>query len=214
MAIDNLSLVVDLLILVAVAVFYTGFMVFFNYWRKDLDRAQAALREGATLLLILAAVVGIIGLWGEMTFPLFGSYNTLFFDPLVMLAIMIGSFGLAVWLRLPTHFVGALGVVIGSGVIYYGARAYQLPLTQNPLETFLLYLAFGALAIGTLIPTLFVDWYIVGPKNPNVQPTASPPTPEYPGLWTVLLSGYLGVTFLAGLAALFYGFSIAWAHLS
>lgn len=214
MTIDNLSLIVDLLILVAVAVFYTGFVVWFNYGRRDLDRARAGLREGALLLIGLGGIIGIIALWGEMTFPLFGSYNTFFFDPLTMLAVLILAFGLAVWLRLPTHFVGVLGVVVGSGIIYYGARAYQLGLTTEPLETFLLYTAFGGLAIVSLIPTLFIDWFIVGPAHPNVQPIASSATPEDPRMWRALLGLFLAVAFLAGLAALLYGFSIAWSHLS
>ncbi len=214
MLIDNISLIVDLLIVAVVTVFYTGFYVWFNFRRKDLDRAVTGLREGAFLLIVLAVFAGIVALWGELTFPLFGSYNVFFFDPLALFALLIGAFGLTVWFRLPTSFVGVFGVVVGSGIILYGVRAYQLGLTLDPLETLLLYLAFGALAIGTIVPALFVDWFVMGPKFPNVQPIASTETPEYPRMWTVFLGAFMALTFLAGLAAMFYAFSIVWAHLA
>ena len=114
---DNISLVVDLLILLAVTVFYTGFFVWFNFLRQDPDRAEAALRQGAALMGLFGLVFAALSFWGEMTFPLFGSYNTFFFDPLVMLSVLMIAFGAAVWFRLPTHFVGILGVVVGSGTI-------------------------------------------------------------------------------------------------
>ncbi len=214
MAVDNISLIVDLLILATVAVFYTGFYVWFNFRRKDLDRAVTGLREGALLLVIVAFITGIIALWGEITFPLPGSYNVFFFDPLGLFALLIGAFGLAVWFRLPTSFVGVFGVVVGSGVILYGARAYQLHLTMDPLETFLLYVAFGALAIASLVPALFIDWFIIGPKVPNVQPIPSTETPAYPRMWTALLGAFMALTFLAGLAAMLYAINIVWAHLA
>ena len=212
--IDNISLIVNLLILAAVGIFYTGFYAWFNFRRKDLDRAMTGMRSGALLLVILATIIGIVAVWGELTFPLPGSYNVFFFDPLALLALLIEAFGLAVLLRLPTSFVGVFGVVVGCGVIFYGVRAYQLHLTSDPLETLLLYLAFGALAIGSLVPALFVDWFIMGPKMPNVQPIASTEIPAYPRMWTVLLGAFLAVTFLAGLAAVLYAFNIVWAHLA
>jgi putative membrane protein len=210
---DNLSVVVDLMILLAVAVFYTGVQVWFNFRHKDTERAYTALRGGAAMIGILGGVLGLLAIWGEMNFPLPGAYNVFFFDPLLMLAFLTVSFALAVWLKLPTNFVGILGVITGSGVIYYGIHAYQLGLTQDPFETLLMYGAFGGLALLTFIPTFFVDWFVVGAKFPNVQPIKSSETPENPRMWTALLGFYLAVAFLAGLAALLYGFSIAWSHL-
>ena len=215
--VDNLSVLVDLLIILAVAVFYTGVLVWFNYRNKDLERAEKNLRTGAGAIGLLGGIIGAFALWAEMTFPLtFGTssvYNVFFFDPLVMLAFLTIMFALAIRFRLPTHYVGVFGVVIGAGVIYYGVHAYQLGLTKEPFETLLMYLAFGGTALLLYIPTLFVDWFIVGPKVPTVQPIASSPTPSYPKMWTALLALFLAVTFLAGVAALLYGFSIAWSHL-
>jgi len=215
-SIDNLSIVVDLLVVLMVAVFYTGGLVWFNYRRKDLDRAEKSLREGAWLIGFLGALIGILAIWAETTCPLtFGSstvYNVFFFDPLVLLAFLAIAFAILVTFRLPTHFVGFLGVVVGIGVLYYAIHGYQLGLTKDPLETLLMYCAFGGVAILLYIPTLFLDWFIVGPRAPSVQPIASSPTPANPRMWTGLLGFFMAVVFLAGLAAVLYGFSIVWSH--
>ncbi len=212
--IDDLTLVLDLLVLIAATVFYTAFFVWLHSRRKDPDRAQTHLREGGFLLGILGALVGIIALSGELTWPLPGAYNLFFFDPLLMLSLLLLSFWAATWFRLPTHFVGMLGVVVGSGVIYYGARAYILGLTKDPLETFLMYLAFGGVAILSYPATLYVDWFVTGPKVPGVDPLpGGSPTPSYPRVWAALLGLFLIVVVLAGIAAVLYGFSTAWGHL-
>ncbi len=220
---DDLTLVLDLLILTACTVFYTGFMVWLNTSRRDLVRAQSHLREGATLLGALGGVLGVVAFWGEFTWPLseivngtnvLASYDLFFFDALVMLAILLVSFAIAVNLRRPTHFVGMLGVVTGFGIMYYGYRAYTLSLTLEPLETLLLYLGFGAVAVLSYPATLYLDWFVVGPTQADAAPLASEATPRYPALWNVLLGVFLLVVVLAGIAALFYGFDTAWAHLA
>jgi putative membrane protein len=224
--IDDLALVLDLLILVAVAVFYTGFMVWLEMHRKDPLRAQSHLRMGAILLGGLGAVLGLIALWGEFTWPLnvtvpvngtptnvLAAYDLLFFDALLMLAFLLIAFAIAVLYRLPTHMVGVLGVVIGGGIIYYGYRAWTLSLTEEPFDTLLLFLGFGAVAIGSYPISLYLDWFVVGPTTPGADPMPSDARPRYPILWNVLIGIFLVLVILAGVAALYYGYDTAWAHL-
>jgi uncharacterized membrane protein len=217
--IDPLTMVLDLMVLMTAVVFYTGVFVWYNSWKGDTARASTSLREGAVLMTLLGVVLGIVALWGEFNWPIsaadgLGSYNPYFFDPILMLALLTVSFGLAVLLRLPTHFVGMMGVVIGCGVMYYGARAdYYLKLTEDPLETLLMYLAFGAVAIMAYPATLYVDWFVTGRQNPALTPIASAPTPTYPRLWMVLLAIFIILVILAGVAAAAYGIASAWGHL-
>jgi uncharacterized membrane protein len=221
---DDLTLVLDLLILVACVVFYTGFMVWLEMRRKDIVRAQSQLREGAFLMGSIGVVIGIIALWGEFNWPLnvtlpngtnvLAAYDLLFFDSLVLLAILLVSFGLAVNLRRSTHFVGMLGVVIGGAIIFYGYRAYTLSLTLEPLETLLLYLGFGVAAILSYPATLYVDWFVQGPTIPGADPLPADAVAKYSMGWNLLLGLFLLVVVLAGIAALFYGFDAAWAHLA
>lgn len=213
---NNLSVILDLLILVAAAVFYTGVLVWFNYRGKDLDRAEKNLRAGAWLIGALGVFIAIFAFWAEMTFPLTNGSsdvdNVLFFDPLLMLAFLTVGFAVSIAVRFPTHYIGVLGVVIGCAVIYYGVHGYLLGLSDQPQLTVVMYCAFGALAILLYIPTLFVDWFIVGPKSPSVQPIASNATPANPRMWAGLLGLFLAVAVFAGITAILYGFSTVWTH--
>jgi putative membrane protein len=211
--IDDLSLVLDLLILVTATVFYTGALVYFEYRRKDSARAYTHLRGGAALLGLLGGLIGFFALWGEILWPLPGAYDVFFFDVLILLALLLVAFAVCVRMRLPTHLVGMLGVIIGLGVLFYGFRAYQLSLTKDPFETLLMYSAFGAVSIGTYPVTLFVDWFVIGPSVPGADPLPSAPTPAYPKMWLVFLSLFMLGVLLAGLAAVFYGISTTWGHL-
>ena len=229
--IDDLSIITDLLILVPCLVFYTGFMVWLNMRKKDVPRAQAHLREGGIMLGILGAVIGVYALVGSLTWPLnvtvtlpsgptnvLASYDLFFFDVLVLLSVLLVAFGVSVALRLPTHFVGMMAVVIGFGVGFYGYRGYTMSpaLTLDPLQTFLLYLAFGGMAIFSYPATLYVDWFVNGPTKPESSPLASDPTPraQYRWMWIILIGIFLAVAVLAGIAAVWYGFDIGWAHLA
>ncbi len=215
---DDLSFILDLLILVTALVFYTAVLVWFETRRKDTARANTHLRGGALLLGILGGLLGIFGLWGELTWPIAGfpgatSYDIFFFEPVLMLSLLLIGFAVAVWYRLPTHFVGLIGVLVGLAILFYGVRAYQLNLTQEPLQTLLLYLAFGGTAILAYPATLYVDWFVVGPATPGADPLPSNPVPDYPWLWRVLVGMFLLGVILAGVAAVGYGITVAWAHL-
>ncbi len=224
---DDLSIIIDLVILVPCLVFYTGFLVWLNLRKDDLPKAQASLRQGGTLLGIVGGVIGILALWGEMTWPLnvtvdgsnvLASYDLFFFDMLLLLAVLLISFAVAVNLRLPTHFVGMMAVVIGFGVGFYGYRGYTMSpaLTLDPLETFLLYIAFAATSVLSYPATLYVDWFVTGPTTPASAPLASDPKPrpQFRLMWNVLLGLFLLAVIGAAIAAVAYGFDIGWAHLA
>jgi len=220
--IDDLSVIVDLLVLVAVVIFYTGFLVWFHtLYRKDPARAYTHLREGGFVLALLGGLLGLFALWGEFVWPLtiqtpggaLTVYNIFFFDPLILLSLLLVGFGAAVWAKLPTHFIGLMAVVCGGGVIYYGYQGYNNGLTLDHLETFLLFLVWGVMAIGSYGATLFVDWFVIGTQNPNAGPLASSTTPAFPRMWTVLIFLFLVVVVLAGIAAIWYGQDITWGHL-
>jgi uncharacterized membrane protein len=217
--IDDLSLVVDLLILLCASIFYTGALVWFELGRKDQVRAYSHLKGGTLLIGMLGLVIGFFALWGEITWPINGfpgatSYDLFFFDVLILLGLLLVAFAIAVWMRLPTHFVGMFSVIAGIGILFYGVRAYQIGLTQDHLETLLMYMAFGGVAIMAYPATLFVDWFVVGPQVPGTDPLPSPPTPNYPWLWRILLGLFLAAVVLAGIASVLYGINIVWSHLA
>ena len=223
---DDLTLVLDLLVLVTVAVFYTGLTVWVSMRRDDRLRANTHLRGGATLLGLLGGLLLIIAIWGELTWPLsattpsgsnaLAAYDILFFDSLFLLAFLLIAFAVAVRQKLPTHFVGLLAAVAGIGIVFYGYRAWTLSLTLEPLETLLLFLGFGAVAVGSYPITLYLDWFVVGPTTPGVDPLPSDPLPRprYRLMWNLLLGAFLLFVLLAGIAAIWYGYDTAWSHLA
>ncbi len=205
--IDNLGFELDALVLVTAVVFYTGIWIWWNQSRKRPTQAVHHLRGGAVLLGILGGFLTMLGFWGEFTWPLPASYNLLFYDPTILVGILLLGFWATVWAGVPTQYVGVVGVVSGAGVIYYGARAYILSLTQEPLEMFLMYLAFGALAVLSYPATLFLDWYVT-PTDP--ESTAAP----VPTVWKLALAVFLAMAVLAGVASILMGFSTVWSHLA
>lgn len=221
---DDLTLVLDLLVLVACVVFYTGFMTWLEMYRKDRTRAVAQLRAGSILIGMLGVVIFLIALWGEEAWPLavvlpngtnvLAAYDLFFFDSLMLLSLLLIGWGVLVYAKLPTHYIGMFGVVVGFAIGFYGYRAYNIGLTLDPLETFLLYLAFGGMAILSYPVTLYVDWFVLGPVVPGTDPLPSDPTPRYGWMWTSFIWLFLIVVVLAGIAALWYGFDAAWAHLA
>jgi len=221
--IDDLGLVLNLITLVAVAVFYTAFLVWMSMRSHDVARAQTQLRAGALVLGILGVVLLAFALWGEFTWPLnvtlpdgtnvLAAYNILFFDALTMGGIVLVAFALTVRLRLPTSFAGILGVLVGSALIFYGYRAYNLSLTLDPTEAFALYLAFGGAAILSFPVTLYIDFFVVAPSTPDVAPMSPEIAARYPKVWLGFNAFFLIVLVLAGIAAIIYGFNTIWAHL-
>lgn len=216
--IDPLSLILDLMVLVAVAIFYTGALVWWHYRRGDLERARHQVRGGGLVLGGLGAILLVFGLWGSMTWPLPGSYNLLFFDAIVMLAFVLLAYGLLALGSLPVHFAGIMALVAGAGIIYYGWRAYQLGLTNSPIEMFLLYLGFGAAGVLAFPATLFADLFVIAPYRPSVSATGTEARVEAramsaSGVWTGLIVLFLIVLVLAGISAIVFGFNVAWSHL-
>lgn len=106
-----------------------------------------------------------------------------------------------------------LGVVMGSGIIYYGDRAYTLTLTQDPFETLLLYLGFAAPAVLAYPATFFVDGFVLGPRQAETQPIPSPAPPAFPRMWSAMLGLFLLIVVLAEVAAMHLGFRTARTHL-
>ncbi len=211
---DDLTLILDLLVVISAVVFYTGLFVWWHSRRNDIARAQSHLKEGAGILGLIGVFLAALAFWGEFTWPLLGSYNIYFFDPLFLLAFLLIAFALAVWYRLPTHFVGMISFVTGAGIAFYGIRAYQLGLTQDPFETLLLYLGFGAMGVLAFPATLYVDWAVQARgESSAAAPLANDLVALYPRFWTGVVALFLLIVVLAGFASLAYGFNTVWAHL-
>jgi putative membrane protein len=191
--VDTLGFQLFTLALVSVSVFYGGTMGYLTYRKFGPRRAYEQLRGQAVPLGLLGTVVLTIGLWGETSWPLPGSYNILFFDPYLLLGIALIGFAISVSYRLRTQYVGLLALMTGLLSIYYGYSAYTLGLTKEPVTMLLLYIALGGTAVFTFPVTLFIDRWIIAPEQPAVAETpAGSPSPSA-GARTIAAQGAAGL---------------------
>lgn len=148
--------------------------------RRDRPDELRAILQGAALpFLSIGTIAIIMSLWGEMTWPLPGSYNILFWDVFLLFGMVLVSFGIAFYRGTRTQYSGLMALAAGIIVIFYGVTGYQQGLTKDPLETLLLYLGFGAVAILSLPAALVADWFLA-PVRPTQFPWSRVPSTKAP----------------------------------
>lgn len=174
--VDTLAFQLFTLAFVSGLLFYSGVIGYIAYRRYGPGRTFDHLRAQAVPLAGLGVIIAAIGLWGEIVWPLPGSYNILFFDPYVLLGIILIGFAVSIAFHARTQYVGLLAAFTGLLSIYYGANAYNLGLTKEPFEMFLLYVAMGGTAIFTFPVTLWLDRFVVVPTSPTPSPGEAPST--------------------------------------
>jgi uncharacterized membrane protein len=208
--IDNLGIELDALILVTAVLFYTAAWSWYLGRGGHRAAVESQLRGGSWMLGALGGFLLLLGLWGEFTWPLPAAYNMLFYDPTVLIGLLLLGFFGAIRLGLPTHYVGVFAFVSGWGVIYYGLRAYQLGLTTEPFDMMGMFVAFGALAVLALPVTLYLDRYVLG----RLEIGSVTDRPSYPMVWNFLLGLFLLLAVIAGIASILMGFNTVWNHLA
>ncbi|HEY1197383.1 MAG TPA: DUF981 domain-containing protein [Thermoplasmata archaeon] len=191
--VDTLAFQLFTLAFVSGLIFYSGVVGYATYRKYGPRRTLEHLKAQAIPLGGMGVIVFSIGLWGEMVWPLPGSYDILFFDPYVLLGIVLIAFALCINSGRRTQYVGLLAAMTGLLSIYYGASAYQLSLTKEPLEMFFLYIALGGTAIFTFPVTLWIDRIILEPTAATgisaEEPTGS--TPMLLAQTKVIFGGFL-----------------------
>ena len=190
--VDDLAIELFAMSLVGVVSIYMTGAAFLNYRRNGTKEIEEVLKPGVFPLGILGAFLLIMGFYGEMVWPLPGSYNILFGDPLMLLGIVIVSIAIALGLKQKLQYVGVLAFFSGLVAIYYGANAYLQGMTSEPLAMFGMYIAFGLTGVFTLPATMIYDLF----PSRKGEPSA---------VWTVLLVifwiGLIVSSFLAAFIA-------------
>ena len=161
--VDTLAFQLFTLAFISGLLFYSGIVGYVTFRRDGPLRTFEHLKGQAVPLGGMGFIVFSIGLWGEINWPLPGSYNILFFDPYTLLGIVLVGFAISVNRGWRTQYVGLLAAMTGLLSIYYGASAYNLGLTKEPLAMFFLYVAMGGTAIFTFPVTLWLDRMVLTP---------------------------------------------------
>ncbi len=170
--IDDLAFELFALSLVGVvSIYLKGYA--YLYYRKGLKDVETIMRPGAFILGILGVIIVIMGIFGEMTWPLPGSYNILFYDPYLLFGIILVSVSSSIILKQKLQFSGILALFSGLIAIYYGVNAYLDKMTSSPIAMLGLYLSLGLTGMFTFPATLIYDLL---PSRDNVSK-----------FWTVIL---------------------------
>jgi putative membrane protein len=186
--VDPLALQLFTLAFVAGLLFYSGVVGYVTYRRHGHRPTYEHLRAQIVPLAGVGVIVFAIGIWGEVTWPLPGSYNILFYDPYSLLGVILVGFAVSIALRVRTQYIGLLAAMTGALSIYYGISAYQLGMTKDPLTMLFLYIALGGTAVLTFPVTIYIDRMVMNPvledaPNDVKKPITLP--------WKLAYSGFL-----------------------
>ncbi len=186
--IDDLAMELFTLSLVGVVSIYLTGSVYIAY-RRGIKDIEEVLKPGVYPLGILGGIITIMGIYGEMTWPLPGSYNILFYDPYLIIGLILVIMAVSIAMKQKLQFTGILALFSGLIAIYYGANAYMDKMTSSPIAMLGLYIAFGLTGVFTYPTTLIYDML---PGKEKVSK-----------LWTVVLVIFwIGLVVSAVLAAL------------
>ena len=197
--VDTLAFQLFTLVFVSVILFYAGVLGGVVYRRHGYKRTYQHLRAQVVPLAGLGVLVFAIWLWGEITWPLPGSYNILFYDPYTLLGVVLIAFAVSVAFRLRTQYVGVLAGMTGVLSIYYGIAAYNLGMTKDPGLMLLLYIALGGTAFLTFPVTIFLDRLVVEPELAGAQEA---PQKAVSLPWKLAFVGFLAFLLFAAVSAI------------
>ena len=198
--IDNLAYSLFAISFAGFLLLYTALSMYLSYRRKQGSFADQ-LRGAGVPLGLLGVYMLLMGLWGQFTWPLPGSYNMLFYDPLVSFGIVLLAFCLSVKYNVKLEYAGFLSLMAGLMAIGYGAVGYNLGLTQAPIALLGMYLLYGLAGVFAYPVSLIAD-RLPGLRNRNA----------WLG-WHAILIIFCLLVFLASALSAFVAISAIPAHL-
>ena len=166
--VDDLALELFMLSLAGIVSLYTTGAAYRYYKSNGTKGIKDSMRSGAIPIGTLGAVMLILGLFGEIAWPLPGSYNILFYDPFMLISITLLGVAASLWTRQNMQYVGIFSMFAGLLAIYYGINAYLMKMTSSPLAMLGLYVAFGIAGVFTYPATLIYDRLPAKSKVSNI----------------------------------------------
>jgi len=170
--IDFLAFQEALLLIAAVIVGYVGMTVWYAMYRNDAAGVSGALRGGSIPIGAVGLVATTLAVWAETTWPFpsipgtkMASYNIFFTDVYLLFGLTLVVLAVTMAFRLKLAYAGLFAFVAGVITMGYGWNGYILGLTKEPLETFLMYLAFGGVGIFAFPATVMTDHFLAHPDG-------------------------------------------------
>ncbi|MGD0511031.1 MAG: DUF981 family protein [Candidatus Micrarchaeaceae archaeon] len=125
--------------------------------RKKRNDFSEQMKSAIVPLLLIGIYMFVMALWGQLTWPLPGSYNILFYDPMISFGILLIAFSLSVKMGLKLEYVGFLGLLVGIMVMVYGFYGYSIHLTAAPIALLGMYLLYGLAGLLSYPMSLMYD---------------------------------------------------------
>ncbi|HXY46417.1 MAG TPA: DUF981 family protein [Thermoplasmata archaeon] len=170
--IDFLALQEGFLLIATVVVGFVGLSVWWAMRLNDAAGVKSALKSGAVPVGALGAVATTLAVWAETTWPFpaipgtdLASYNILFTDVYLLFGLTLLILAATMAFNLKLAYAGLFAFVAGAITMGYGWNGYILHMTKEPLETFLMYLAFGGVGIFSFPATLMTDHFLAHPDG-------------------------------------------------
>ncbi len=189
------------------AISFGGFLLLYvvlsmslDFFRNHAKDYQKHLKGSSVPMLVVGIYLFASAFWGQSVWPLPGSYNILFYDPLIAFGILLIAFSLAIRYRVSLEYAGFLGLMVGFMTIGYGIQGYNIGLTSAPIALLAMYFFYGIAGILSYPVALIAD------RLPGLQkkPWAG---------WYMVLALFCIFLFLASGVAALVGIGAVPAHL-
>jgi putative membrane protein len=197
--IDNLAYSLFSISFASLLLLYTIVSMYLVY-RRGKNNYSEYLSSASVPLLLIGIFMVITALWGQFTWPLPGSYNVLFYDPLISLGLLLVGFFVAVRSKVRLEYVGFFGLLVGIMVIIYGFEGFKIGLTSAPIMLLAMYIFYGASGILAYPVSLIADRFPGHKKR------------VWAG-WYVFLAAFCIVLLIAGLLSAGTGYLAVSSHL-
>lgn len=154
---------------VGVLTLYMTLRVFVE-WNKSKRIDMYGVMSGGILPLgLIGAYFFVISIYGQLYQPLPSPLNTLVFNTLLSLSLVLIGFVWSIRANVKMEYVGLLALLLGLLTIYYGYQGYTLGLTQSASQFFLIYFVFGIIGMLAFPVSLIID---LKPGNVSKHPQA------------------------------------------
>jgi putative membrane protein len=197
--IDNLAYGLFSISFASFLLLYTVISMYLVY-RRGNRKYSDYLNSASVPLLLIGLYMIVQALWGQFTWPLPGSYNVLFYDPLLSFGLLLVGFFFAVRYKVRLEYVGFFGLLVGIMVIIYGIQGYNIGLTSQPLAMLGMYILYGLSGLVAYPVALIADRLPGHSKNVWIG-------------WYLFLALFCILLLLAGLLSAGVGYAAVSQHL-
>ncbi|MGI0100854.1 MAG: DUF981 family protein [Candidatus Micrarchaeaceae archaeon] len=151
---------------------FAGFLLLYTItsmylvYRKRQKNFSEYMNSAGVPLGLLGPFMLVEGLLGQFTWPLPGSYNILFYDPLISFGLLLLGFAISVMLKVRLEYVGFFRLMVGAMVMVYGIEGYGIGRKGAPIALLGMYFLYGLSEIFSYPVSLIADRLPGLQKNP------------------------------------------------